>query len=46
MNTSDEYGSTQQIQIRIRENALNFIDILIGESEFLQRIHSVLNMEE
>lgn len=46
MNAADKNRATQQIQICVGENAFNFINVLVRETDFLQRFHSMFNVQQ
>lgn len=46
MNAADKNRATQQIQICVGENAFHFINVLVRETDFLQRFHSMLNVQQ
>lgn len=45
MNTGNQQGATQQIQIRVGENALDLVDVFFGESESLHRFQRMLDVQ-
>lgn len=46
VNAADEHRAAQQVQIRVGEDPLDLVDVLLGEAELPQRSHRVLNVQD